>query len=244
MIQYIQEYNKIFWNFISKYDTSNTNILRKIIHSFDVATTSFKIACKLKLCQKDRIFAYLVGLLHDVGRFEQWKKYQTYNDNNSADHGDLSYEVLKTWDGQTLYLDETQFDILCETAKYHNKPYNGENEDVLKFVEIVKNADSFSNVITTANGAQQIFIDKDGFTKEIYDKFISLQPIYYYSPQTKLDRSLILTSCAYNITFDFLRKDVLNNNYLDAIYDTFSKYLNEEDKALYKEAVEILRRKL
>ncbi len=244
MIQYIQEYNKTFWEFISKYDTTNSNLLRKIIHSFDVANTSFKIACKLKLSEEERHFAYLVGILHDVGRFEQWKLYQTYNDHHSTDHGNLSFDIVSKWGYKKLFIDKEQFNVLLESIKFHNKPYQGNDKEVLKFVEIVKNADSFSNVITTANGAQQNLLTKDGVTEQIYENFINLKPIYQFSPNTKLDRSLILTSCAYNVTFDFLREEIKNNNYLDAIYQTFSKYLNEEDKNIYKNAIEILRRKL
>lgn len=244
MIQYIQEYNKIFWDYISKFDTQNSNILRKIIHSFDVATTSFKIACRLNLNEQERHFAYLVGLLHDVGRFKQWEKYKTYNDHQSVDHGNLSYEIVSKWDYEKLFINISQFEILLESIKYHNKPYKGNDKEVIKFVEIVKNADAYSNVITTANGAQQIVLNKDGVTEEIYKNFINLKPIYMYSPNTKLDRSLILTSCTYNTTYDFLRQEIKENNYLEAIYQIFSKYLNEQDKKLYRNAIENLRSKL
>ena len=96
MKQVIQEYNVLFWNFVNKYDTNNTNILRKVIHSFQVADICFSIACQKGLDESKRNFCYLMGLFHDLGRFEQWKIYNTYDDNKSVDHGDLSACVLSS----------------------------------------------------------------------------------------------------------------------------------------------------
>ena len=85
-----------------KYDTDNSNILRKIIHSFAVADNCFAIACKFGLNENERNFSYLLGLFHDLGRFEQWKLYQTYNDQKSVDHGDLSYKIISQIDKKQL----------------------------------------------------------------------------------------------------------------------------------------------
>ena len=65
----IQNYNTFFWNFVHKYDTSNSNILRKIIHSYSVAEKCYAIACAFNLNKEQREFCYLIGLLHDAGRF-------------------------------------------------------------------------------------------------------------------------------------------------------------------------------
>ena len=39
--------------------------------------------------------ASLIGLLHDIARFEQYTKYKTFNDLESFDHGDYGVEILK-----------------------------------------------------------------------------------------------------------------------------------------------------
>ena len=239
----IQNYNVTFWNMVNKYDTSNTNILRKIIHSFSVAETCFKIACYFKLNKKERELCYLIGLFHDIGRFEQWKLYQTYNDKLSVDHGDLSAEILSNFSGETFNISQENFSIMLNAIKFHTKPYTGKDEKVEFYNEIIKNADAFSNVITTANGAQQMTVELDGVTDEILNDFKNLNPLFMYSPNTKLDRALMLTACSYNVNFRFLRQEILQNNYIDTIFETFSQYLNIEDKLKYKEAIEILKSK-
>ena len=111
------------------------------------------------------------------------------------------------------------------------------------FVELIKNADTFSNIITTANGAQPILVNKDGVTEQIYQDFLDLKPLIWFTPITKLDRCLIRISGCYNLTYNFLREEVLNNNYIDIMFETFSQYLNKKDKQFFKDAVVDLKKK-
>lgn len=242
MIQYIQEYNKMFWDFVINYDTNNSNILRKIIHSYLVADRCFMIACNFKLSERERNFSYLLGLFHDLGRFPQWEKYQTYNDKKSVDHGDLSSEIVEKMDNKKLYITEEEKYILVQAIKYHTKPYLGSDEKVIFYNEMIKNADAFSNVLTTANGAQQMTVEQEGVTESILNDFVELKPLWIYSPNTKLDRALMLTACSYYVKYGFLRKEIIENNYIDVMYSTFSKYLNETDKSIYLNAIEKMKK--
>lgn len=60
---------------------------------------------------------------------------------------------------------------------------------------------------------------------------------------TKLDRILMLTSNCYSVKFDFLRQEIVDKNYIDCIYETFSPLLNEQDRAIYKTAISMLKSK-
>lgn len=65
---------------------------RKIHHSHAVAETAASIAGELLM---DVGTAEIAGLLHDVGRWPQYAKFQTFRDSESQDHGALGAEVLK-----------------------------------------------------------------------------------------------------------------------------------------------------
>lgn len=242
MKQSIQDFNMFFYNFSKQYDTTNSNIVRKIIHSYDVAKRSYDIACVKGFNEKDRMLAYLTGLLHDLGRFEQWKQFGSYDDLNSIDHGDLSFKLLEELNCCKLFgLTKAQSSTLKISIKYHNKPYLGKDKNVVLFNNILKNADAFSNVITTANGEQRMTSKKNGYTEEILKNFLSQKPIYSLPLTTKLDRCLKLASNTYNITESFLRESVLKYRYLDCIFETFSKYLNKTDKLVFRDAIDNLK---
>lgn len=238
MEQTIQNYNNIFWNIIKIYDLNENNILRKVIHSFDVAKNCFSVACNLKLNGKERYLCYLIGLFHDIGRFEQWVKYKTYDDKKSIDHGELSYKILSELDCKKLFsLNIKEEKIFKEAIRYHTKPYCGKCKKIIMYNSILKDCDAFSNVVSTANGMQQMTAAQNGVTKQVLDAFYNKQLLNVFSPQTKLDRCLSLTACCYYVKSIFIRKQIIEANYIDMIYETFSKYLNSADKKIFKEAI-------
>ena len=235
MQQTIQNYNSIFWNQIKYYDLTDSNLLRKVIHSFEVARNCFSIACNTHLNEKERNLCYLIGLFHDIGRFEQWVQYKTYDDNKSVDHGELSYNILSDHSyGKLLNLNKSELDIFKEAIRYHTKPYLGEDANIIKFNNILKNSDAFANIVSTANGMQQMTASKNGVSNEILEDFKNRKFLKFYSPKTKLDRCLMLAACCYYINDKFIRKIIAESNYIGVIYDTFSKYLTKRDKEIFK----------
>ncbi len=233
MKRIIEGYNVLFWDFVHKYDISNTNIIRKIIHSFKVADVCFDIASIKGLDENERNFAYLMGLFHDLGRFEQWKIYQSFDDAKTVDHADISALIIDSYSCEDLVIDEWKKELLKTCVKYHTKIYDGDDEQVKLYNSILNNADAFSNVTTCVNGAMRVLQTEDGVSEDILGAFKERKLMRIYSPKTKLDRCLILTACFYYVKFDFLVKELLNKRYLDILYETLSKYLNDADKALY-----------
>ena len=242
MKQVIQSYNNIFYDFIKSYDLSNSNLLRKMIHSYEVARNCFEMASRNGMNVKERNFCCLMGLFHDIGRFKQWEIYQTYDDAKSVDHGELSYDILDEFDCCTLFdLTEEETYILKEAIKFHTKPYKGDNEKIKAFNYILRNSDAFSNVLSTASGMQQMTVEANGVTNEILEKFDNKELLVGISPLNKLDRCLMLTACCYYVKDTCFREEILKNRYIDIIYETFSKYLIDEEKKIYLNAIERLK---
>lgn len=235
---FVQNVNHQFFTFALKYDTTNDNIIRKIIHTTTVADMCFTIACKLNLNENDKHLAYLGGILHDIGRFEQWKRYQTYDDQKSIDHGDLSYELCNQFNLSMITAADQETVKLA--VKHHTKPYTGNNERIKLFNQIIMNADAYANILNTANGAQRMTTTANGYTPEILDDFINLKRLRSYSPKTKIDRALMLTACLYYVRYDFLREQVLKYNFFEAVSHSFLHYLNKEDQRTYLNAVKIM----
>lgn len=158
------------------------------------------------------------------------------------DHGELSYEMLKSLDCGALFnLTKREVEILQNAIRYHTKPYLDHDLDVVKFNRILQDCDAFSNVITVANGMQQMTVQEDGVTPEILSAFKQRELLIIFSPRTKLDRCLALTVCCYYVQDQYLRKQIIDCNYLEIIYETFSQYLNEADKKVYRQAIDDLK---
>lgn len=63
-----------FKNFLEQYDDKeHVSFKLKVVHTYHVAENARKIAEELKLNEKEIELAELIGLLHDIGRFEELK---------------------------------------------------------------------------------------------------------------------------------------------------------------------------
>lgn len=84
----------VFKKYIDNYDTSDDKIKLKVDHTYRVAALSERIASSLGLGDDDTNLAWLIGMLHDIGRFEQLKNYGTFSDAESIDHAHYGVELL------------------------------------------------------------------------------------------------------------------------------------------------------
>lgn len=82
---------KAFEEYTNRYDSSEIKVRLKIDHTYRVADIAERIA---KSIDADVDFAWLLGLLHDIGRFEQLKRYGTFKDAESVDHAELGADIL------------------------------------------------------------------------------------------------------------------------------------------------------
>lgn len=85
---------KVFDEYVKMYDSDNEMIKLKIDHTYRVSKLCEKIAFSLGFNKNDIDIAWLLGLLHDIGRFEQVKRYGTFNDALSIDHAVLGVDIL------------------------------------------------------------------------------------------------------------------------------------------------------
>lgn len=83
-----------FAEYTNHYDISDGKIKLKIDHTYRVAGLCDRIARSLELSDEDVELAWLSGMLHDVGRFEQLRQYGTFSDRESIDHAHFATEIL------------------------------------------------------------------------------------------------------------------------------------------------------
>ena len=135
-----------FDEYVSNYDPDNPLIHLKVIHSYKVAEIAERIARSLN--NEELVdFAWLLGLLHDIGRFEQARRYNTFVDSQSVDHAELGADILFKEDLIDRFPTETLPDGWRQTAetaiRQHNKLAiaEGLDERTKIFSEILRDAD-------------------------------------------------------------------------------------------------------
>ena len=118
-----------FINHVNQFKIDNPKVQTKIDHTFRVAENCKKIATNLKLTNEEIELAELIGLLHDIGRFEQYK---IYNKNTNSivldnsikfNHGKAGEEVLKKDNYIRKYIQDDKYDQIIFTAVYEHNRY-------------------------------------------------------------------------------------------------------------------------
>lgn len=83
-----------FERFLEPYDAANPRIALKAAHTYRVASLCDRIARASGFTDTDADLAWLCGLLHDLGRFEQLRRWGTFTDGDSASHATIGVDML------------------------------------------------------------------------------------------------------------------------------------------------------
>ena len=238
----LENAKKEFKKYISNYDINNPNIERKIGHSYRVAKISKKIAETLNLEKEEREVAELIGLLHDIGRFEQQTIYKTYEDIKSIDHGELGVKILKEKEYIRKYIKNNQYDEIINKAIFNHNKYKIEqgikNQKTLMFCKIIRDSDKLDILYE----AIEIFWKnktkiKDGISKKVIKDFKDEKLILNQDKVTQLEKAIGIISFIYDINYIESFKIIKENDYINKIMDKF-----EIENNKVKEEFEEIRR--
>lgn len=232
----IKKAKQVLKKYVSNYDISNNRIRVKIGHIERVAGIAKKIAQKMKVSEEDIQLAELIGLLHDIGRFEQVRRYNTFCDKDSINHGKLGVEILFKQGMIREFIEDTQYDeIIKKAILNHNRDkadIQVANERELLHSKIIRDADKTDIIYMltfedkeTAWGSGKL--EDEEITEDIYQQFIEDQSIDYAKRKTGVD--VLVSHFAY--VFDFNDKYALQmvkeKQYFKKIYQRFA-FKNQE----------------
>lgn len=103
---------EVFREYTSGYDVTDEKVKLKISHTYRVAKLCEEIVRSEMQSEKgpvkaeDADLAWLLGMLHDVGRFEQLRRYNTFIDAESVEHAQLGADIL--FNGKTVHTEAGQ----------------------------------------------------------------------------------------------------------------------------------------
>lgn len=177
--------------------------------------------------------AQLTALLHDIGRFEQFKQYQTFNDLISLDHAELGVGLIdvKEW------LKELPEDIQIKIKKavlFHNKPSipKTENEDIILLSKIIRDADKIDILdisireFSSQNKNQFFSLELENssaISKPLVKSILAGKLPDKKNMKTITDFKLIQMSYVFDINFKKSFSIINEKKYLKLLFDSLPK---------------------
>ena len=232
-----EEIKKIFDEFVFKYDIKNDKIKLKYDHTFRVANNAKIIAKSLNLKDEEIYIAYIIGILHDIGRFYQIEKYNTFSDFKikKFDHGDLGEDILRKGELKK-YLNNEEYakysEYVYNAVKYHNKfkltEYEGYlklSDDTKQYINIIRDADKLDILYIVSNKNINIEENYDysniSLSNKIYDTLMSCKQVRYEDVKTKIDNITTHLGYVYDINFKKTFEEIYKNKYIEKYIELF-----------------------
>ena len=141
----IEQIHDWFDNYVRSFETGGklpeiSEIKR--VHSQNVESIGHTLVTELNWNSDYALLGTAASLLHDVGRFSQFRDYGTLYDASSVDHGDRGYDELKRFFPKEL-ADEDGYNAIIESVRWHNKKKLTKDIDniYLPFCKLVRDAD-------------------------------------------------------------------------------------------------------
>jgi HD superfamily phosphodiesterase len=114
----------------------------KRVHCYKVESVGLRLVTLMNWDKEDALLGRAASLLHDIGRFSQFRDYGTLSDASSVDHGDRGFMELKSFFPKE-FADEEGYGAIIESVRWHNKkvlPKNI-NDEYVPFCKLVRDAD-------------------------------------------------------------------------------------------------------
>lgn len=222
---------KEFDIYTSNYDMSNATIRYKYDHSKRVMENCMNIAKSLGLSIEEVLIAGLVGLLHDIGIFEQYKVYNTFNDSKSIDHGDYAVKILFEDNYIRKFIDEDSYDeIIKKSILYHNKFLIGEcNDKELIFCKVIRDADKIDIFKHVVDKNDTIVFKTKEVTPELYNKFFEKKSLDFNEVKTTADMKILQLSMFFDLNYKYSYDIVKSMDYFNTLVDRYINIMDYPD---------------
>ena len=230
---------RLFYSYVESFkdlsEEQKKNFVIKQKHSLRVAENTSWLSEKMELPENERKLAFIAAVFHDIGRFLQLVKYNTFNDSNSVANAELGEEVLKHenilellgCEKETIVysaiLAHNKFEIpkrLGERKLLHAKILRDADKlDILKvLIDYYSNRNAEPNHTLTWEWPKSVWVS-DTVAKEILaGKLVSKKHV-----ASELDVKIMQMSWIFDLNFKASVGYVLEKRFLEKIYESTPK---------------------
>ena len=229
-----------FKNYISMFENKDDKSFNyKVVHTYRVSENSKYIAKQLNLSKEEILLAELIGLLHDIGRFEELKIRNEFN-NTKFNHAIYGSKILFEDEMINDFLeDDKYYEIIKKAIENHNKFMieEGLDEKTLLFCKIIRDADKldvlraineekiesvFPNIINSKED-----IENSLLSNKVYSAVLNKRNVKIIDRKTPLDYIVCNLSFIFDLNFNITYKTVIDKNYINNLLNKYTFYISE-----------------
>lgn len=232
-----------FEEYTKNYDVSDEKVKLKIDHTYRVCDLCEQIAVQSGFDENERDIAWLTGLLHDVGRFEQLRRYGTFIDAESIDHAEFGADILfKEGKIRDYVEDNSEDELLEKTVRCHSAYRVPENytQREKRFADLLRDADKIDilkvNIIVPLEEIYNVTtydLKHCMVSDEVMQAFYEEHAVLRSLKKTPVDNVVGHISLVYELVYPISCKIMYEQGYLDKLMD-FQSELPETNEQFAK----------
>lgn len=212
----------------------NRNIILKEEHTYRVCHEIIAVAESLCLDEHLSMIAEITALLHDIGRFEQYSRYNTFVDKHSENHAQLGLKVI----ARLRLLEDlsaTDAAMVCTAIANHNLAAISSDicGETLTLCRLIRDADKLDiwKVVTDyyeqgpekRNTAIELGLPPDGeVSPEVFNSLRQRQIIKSGDLRNLNDFKILQLAWVYDLNFSHSLKEFERRGYLQKITGSIS----------------------
>lgn len=218
-----------FADYVKDYNINDEKIKLKIKHTYKVAALCQEIAESIQLSQPDADLAWLIGLLHDIGRFEQLRRFHTFIDSQSIDHAAFGADLLFKDGLIRSFVEDSANDALLENAiRTHNafRLPSDFDERTLLFCNIIRDADKIdimrANVETSLEEIYNVTTEElrnDMISPEVLNSFYKEHATLRKYKKTSIDNLAGLISFVFELVYPYSVREADKQGFIYKMMD-------------------------
>ena len=237
-----------FQNYLKEYDCEDEKTKLKIVHTYGVVHCVEVLGAKLQLSKEDMELARVIALLHDIGRFEQVKVHNHFDD-GVMDHADYSIHVLFRQRRINEFVQSRRFDLIIRQAIANHNKYAiapGLQERTLLHARLIRDADKLDNFRVRLaekieNLIYEIPSDQLGsyeISDNIYEDYKAHQCILSAKRKTPMDIWVSYLAQIFDVNFKETFQLIKEKDYIHKTSDRIP-YTNPQTAKRMKEIIAI-----
>lgn len=248
----IQKARIAFKHFLDKYrDKNELGFELKVVHTYHVVDSARTIATNLNLSEEDINLAELIGLLHDIGRFEELSFLKKF-DSVGFDHA--SYGVKMLFEDNLIrdFIEDDSYDEIIKVAIDNHSRLaiqDGLDDRSQLHSKIIRDADKLDNFrVKKEEKIEAIFpgkvknkedLEDSTITDIVFETVKKQKCVDIHDRVTPLDYWVCVLAFIFDLNFKETYQIVKENNYINILIDRF-KYKDLKTKSRMEDIRNIL----
>ncbi len=240
-----QEFDK----YLEQFDREDDKIKLKVVHTEGVIRCAQDICRRMNLSEEDLRLAELIALLHDIGRFEQVRLYDSFEP-GVMDHAAFGVELL--FGAQKMirkFAAEDQWDAIIRQAIARHSDFsleNGLSPRELLHARIIRDADKVDNCRVKLEEKIEVLIGcspkeagSQFISPEVWGECLDHSSIHAHIRKTKMDYWVSYVAYFFDINYPESCEIILENRYVDRIINRIP-YSNPDTERKMRKLHEML----